>query len=881
MSLWTRLTNVIFRTRLDRDIEEELRLHIEDAIEEGRDPEEARRAFGSMLLKREESSDVRAIPWLDSLRSDAVFGWRQLMKRKVTSAAAILSLGLAIGACTSAFRMIDALLLRPLPVTHPEQLYALTRHAEGIDGKPQTFDSWAYPDFQLMSDAVKDQAELLAISYAQLTDLTYKTDDEMEKASLQYVSGRMFGSFGLRPAVGRLLTGNDDLKPHSHPYAVLSFNYWKRRFGQDPKVVGRSFHLGEDVFEIVGVVEGPFTGTEPGIAVDVFVPTMMHPRVQRDDTQWMRALARLKPGEPIAPVRAKLDATSRAFERARAKGFSLASIRKEMIERIINAELQMEPAASGMSGLQTQYRISLASMAVLVALVLLIACANVANLMAAQAAARAREMAMRVAIGAGRFRLIQLVLVESAWLALFAAALGAWFAGWSAPFVVSRISPVDQPAQLALPADWRVAAFGLALTVAVMFLFGLAPALRASGVRPAIALKGGADPHAKGRLMNALIAAQVAFCFLVMFVAGLFAATFEQLSHQPLGFSTDRLLLLDTVAQHAEPPVFWEQVQEHLRTSAGVEDVAIAGWPLLDNNSWNGFISVGGAPLSPTVAYFINVSPGWLNTMKISFVNGRDLRSNDRSPGVAVINQAFAKQFFPEGFPLGKRFAKGRDNYEVVGVVKDAPYRNLREGILPVAFVPFQGVDGNGEPRSVKGATFVVRTAASNPLTLAGMLRREVPNARSGFRVSNIRTQASLVLGQTVRERLLAILALFFAGIALLLAGIGLYGVLEYSVIQRRREIGIRMAIGAAAASIARSVTAEVFGMVLAGAVVGLALGMASVRYIQSLLFQVKPTDAVILAIPAVAIVATALIAAVPAVLRAVRIDPATTLRTE
>jgi len=222
MSLWTRAANVFRRDRVNREIGEELQSHMEEAIEQGRDPAEARRAFGSPLREREESYDMRVIPWLDSLRADAVFGWRQLKKKKVTSAAAILSLALAIGSCTAAFRLIDALLLRPLPVAHPEQLYHLSRRGIGFDGKPASFDGWAYPAFQQLRDAVKDQAELLAISYALRNDLTYASDQEMEKVYVQYVSGSMFPSFGLRPAAGRLFTANDDLKPGGHPYAVLS-----------------------------------------------------------------------------------------------------------------------------------------------------------------------------------------------------------------------------------------------------------------------------------------------------------------------------------------------------------------------------------------------------------------------------------------------------------------------------------------------------------------------------------------------------------------------------------------------------------------------------------------------------------------------------------
>ena len=267
------------------------------------------------------SRDVRLVAWLESLRADAVFGWRQLWKTKVTSLAAIFSLALAIGACTSAFRLIDAILLRPLPVANPERLYDLTRQGIGPDGKPQDFEGWAYPNFQLMRSAVKDQAELFAVSYAEVVELTYKSDEEIENAYLQYVSGWMFPTLGLRPALGRVLTENDDVKPGGHPYAVISHDYWAHRFGQDPKVIGRTFRMGNELYEIVGVVEEPFTGTSPGTMVDIFVPTMMHRGVTRKDWTWHRTLAFVKPGTAMEPMRQKLEATSRAFEEERAKDF--------------------------------------------------------------------------------------------------------------------------------------------------------------------------------------------------------------------------------------------------------------------------------------------------------------------------------------------------------------------------------------------------------------------------------------------------------------------------------------------------------------------------------------------------------------------------------
>ena len=470
---------------------------------------------------------------------------------------------------------------------------------------------------------------------------------------------------------------------------------------------------------------------------------------------------------------------------------------------------------------------------------------------------------------------MQLILVESAVLAFIAAGAGALFAWWSAPFVVSRINPPDNPARLYLPTDWRLLAFGLALTFFVTFLFGLAPALRASAVRPASALKGGSDPHARRRLMHALVAIQSAFCVVVIFVAGLFVATFDRLSHYPTGFSAEHVLTLDTVAASAQPSFVWDQVRELLRGSPGVESVALAGWPLLGGPAWNGFVSVNGAPPGPTLAFFLSVSPAWLDTMKISLLEGRDFRAGDSSPGVALVNETFAKEYFPGKSPLGQSIAKGTNRFQVIGVVRDAPYKRLREPILPVAFVPFT----TSQP--IRTATFLVRTSAASAPEIASILRREVARARADFRVSNIRSQADLVRAQTVRERLLAMLALFFALVALLLAGIGLYGVLDYSVVQRRREIGIRMALGARAGSIARKVTATVFSMVLVGAVVGIALGLASVRFIETLLYQVRATDISWLILPWLAILAAALIASLPAVLRAVRIDPVIALRSE
>jgi len=824
---------------------------------------------------------------LDSLRSDSVFGWRQLKKNKVTSAAAILSLALAIGACATAFRLVDALLLRPLPVANPERLHVVAFEGFGPDGKEaQVYDSCSYPMFTRMREAVRSQADLIAVSYADRADITFGSDAEMERAHRQYVSGSLFPSFGLRPAQGRLLTESDDVKPGGHPYVVISFDYWSRRFGRDPGVVGRKFKMGDTLFEIVGVAPEAFTGTETGTVTDLFIPMMMKtPRTLASyDNFWLRIFVKLKPGVAPEPVRDRLISTFQIIQRERVKGFVNMSAQRLAI--YFREHLLLEPATAGRSNMQRDYRRALLALSILVALVLLIACANVANLMTARAAARAREMALRVSIGAGRARLVQLVLTESAWLAVLATVLGALLAWRAAPFVTGMINSPDDPARLLLPADGRVFAFGLVLAAGVTSLFGLLPALRASNVKPAAALKGGEDPHSRRRLMHSMIALQVAFCFLVLFVAGLFVDTFHRLADQPLGYSPERILNLETIARRPQLPAYWDKVAENLRAVPGVEQVALTGWPLLTGEANVSSIAVDGGPPSEVVTETVHVTAGWVGVMNIRFVNGRDFRPSETNPGVAIVNRAFARQHFNGQDPTGKWFeivdgGNPRVRVQVVGLVPDARTWEMRRPIRPTIFVPFHSADAAHALQPSARGTFVVRTSRGDPLGLAAALRDAVSRENPQFFVENIRTQLELLESQTVRERLLAVLAMFFAAVALLLAGVGLYGVLDYSVLQRRREIGIRIAIGAGAGEIARRVTADVFVMVIAGAVGGLVLGMLSVRYIQTLFYQVRPTDPHALAVPSLVIVGAALLAALPAIIHALRTDLVKALRAE
>jgi len=883
MSLWSRLSNAVHGERLNREIDEELQSHIEEAIAAGRDPREAQRAFGSALHARE-ASHIRVAGWLESLLADVSFGWRQLCRNKLASVAAVLSLALGIGSCVAAFRLIDALLWRPLPISDPGNLYVLSHKMTGFDGKPIEDGHWATPDFKLMRDAVKDQADLMAISDADRIDVTWSSDD-MEKAHVAYVSGNMFPLFGLEPALGRLLTPADDRGPGLNPYAVLSWDYWNHRFGRDARVLGSSLHIGDQTFEIIGVGPRDFTGTEKGTVTDIFVPLSMNRLATDDAWDWHRIFLMLKPGvEPatsLEPIRQHLSAVNHAFGSACSTCFRGET--QASIDRYLNQKLAFYPAGAGISDLQKEYRRYLGVLGLLAALVLLIACVNVANLMTAQAAARAQEMALRISIGAGRRRLVQLILCQSALLAFLASMLGAFFAAWLAPFVLSLINPPENPARLALDADWRVLVFGFGLILLVVVLLGLLPALRASAVRPVAALKGGEDPHSPRRLMRGAIALQVAFCFLVLFLSSLFVTSFQRLQNRPLGFSTDRLLLLETVAGKGQLPVVWNQTAEALRAAPGVESVAISRWPLLGRIRINSDISINGGPPSPTPGWFLNVSPGWLSTMKIPLLSGRDFRPGDTSPGSAIVNETFVKTFFPGQDPIGRTFERGANEpvNQIVGVTPDVPYDDLREPSRAVFYIPFDEIDAKSAPSAVDFATFAIHTNAPNPLALADSLRQLIAQRHNGLRVSNVTTQFDLIRDQTVRERLIAMLAAFFAVVSLLLAGVGLYAVLNYSVLQRRREIGIRMAIGSTRAGIVRLVTLNIFLMIALGGCAGVALGLGAARYVESLFYQVKATDADIIALPTCAIVLTALIATLPAVLRALRTDPTEILRTE
>jgi putative ABC transport system permease protein len=875
-----RLLGTLRLRRGDADLEAELRSHAEQAGD----------GYASrvgLTQTMDAMRDRRGLPWLHALSSDVVFAWRQLVAHRVVSVAAILSLGLAIGATSAVFRLVDAVLLRPLPIAAPERLaFAVTWFVDAQQ-RFDYYDSWDYPTYTRYVAMVGDRADLLLVGSSSPTEAMPRGASQPERVNRQYYSGNVFGVFGLQPALGRLFGPADDRTPGGHPIVVLSFDYWQRRFGGDPQVIGSPLRFGGQILEVIGVAPEGFTGTEPGRAADAFVPALMNVEpLDKPGWGWFRLWVRPRDGVTLASVEQLLQA-DQLREQREALALLPPDAPAQRIAAIKSRRVELQPAASGASAPKKDFRRPLVVLASLVGVMLLIACVNVANLQNAQALARRREMALRVSIGAGRWRLVRLMLVESTLLAVCAWAVGTAFAWWAAPFVVSQLSTADDPIRLALGLDWRSLAFGLGLIACVTALFGTLPALRASAVTPIDALKSGGRVTGHRRLTHSLIGAQTAFCVFVVFVAVLLVSTFARLATYPLGFRPDHLL----VAEVDVPPsplghTRWLSVVDQVRATPGVESATLAGWPLLRGNRWRADVRAEGKPPQPDPAYFLAVSSGFFATMQMPLLDGRELRTGDARPdidesrrpldGVALVNQSFARAYFAGRSPVGERVSmeirpRIRASIEIVGLVGDAVYASLRDPIRPTLYVPARQ---NGT------ATLILRTVGE-PEALAPILRRVIEQARPDAHIRLIATQMEFVQRQLLRERLLAKLSGFVAVVALLLSAIGLYGVLHHAVILQQRPIGIRLALGAGAAHVVRQVTGSLLAAVAVGAGIGLGGGLFFGRVLEGLLFRVSTTDATSLGAPLAVLAVAAAVAALPPALRAVRIDPARTLRAE
>ena len=823
--------------------------------------------------------EIEFLPRLESIGRDLRFSLRLCRRHKTVTAAAVVSLSLAIGACTAAFSLIDALILRPLPVDDPESLTYLALRAPGATRDGLSFN---YPLFVSLRDAGRSHVRLFAMSDQSRRDATFDGSGEPEKVYGQWISGDALTILGVKPALGRLLAPSDDVNPGQHPVAVLSYDFWTRRFAGSPAVLGRWITIREKPLQIVGVVEKGFTGVEPGIMTDLWASTMMWDdrAISDPDTRWFRIWGRLQPDVPPEQARTILQTVLTGFRRQQAAMRPAEA--SDRIEQFLNTRVYLRSAANGPSALREDFERPLWVLAGIAGLVLLIACANVASLLVARATSRAREMALRASIGAGRGRLVQQVLVESGLLALASCALGAVLAITTAPRIVSMLATSRTVVALNLQLDWRLLVFLTGAGGLVTFLFGLAPALRASAVSPGDALKSGAARQtARIHLFRPLVAVQVAFGFVVLFVSALCLTSFVKLLRTELGFDQANLTLVRVSAgassSDTKPLVMWQHLVDRLQQTPGIESASLSRWGLFEGSGRNKSVQIPGRPVDADTPWYLQVSPGFLATMRIPLVAGRDFEWRDAQPelpAAVIVNESFARRYFRGESPLGKRFFRIDAGatlvaQEIIGVAGDAKYTSIRDPAPPTVYDPYR-------PQDV--AVIQVRTRLQlSALTAA--IREQLRRAHPAFRIGDVALQSTLVDNTVVRDRALALLCGFFSVVAIVLVVVGLYGVSSYGVAQRTREIGIRLALGAQRGQVVRLVLSEVGGMTIVGLVMGVLGAAVAARFISALLFDVASSDVSNVGAPLVCLAAACALSALVPALRATRIQPTTALR--
>jgi predicted permease len=889
MSMWSRLANVFRASRLDSELDEEIQFHIDARVRDlttaGMTPAaaaaEVRRRFGNRLRWREQSRDVKLLPWLDSIGRDLRLGARMLRRNPMVTGAAVVSLALALGACVVAFTLVDALILRPLPVRHPEELVYLAFPTDTPE-RPES-DTFNDPLFVRLRDASRGQVALFAMSTQVMRPAVFAGGDGgKEQLRTQYVSGEAFDRLGVAPAAGRLLTGQDDVQPGAHPVAILSHAFWMRRFGGDPGVLGRWVTLETRPLQIVGVAHRRFTGVEPGRPTDLWLPyAMYNPRAfGNSQFNWFRIIGRVNRDVRLEQAQSVLHSAFTNFRREYAPRMFGPDEAPDSVARFVRTPLYLRPARNGPSPVRQQFARPLWILGSIAVLVLLIAASNVANLFLARTAVREREMALRLSIGAGRGRLIQQMLVESAIVSAAACLFGLLFASGAAPLVVGMLAPPDDPVRLDLHVGWRLAAFAAGLTVMTTALFGVAPALRASSTTPITALTtGGGRASRRAGAMRPFVAIQVAFGLVVLFVGSLLVLSFARLASVNPGFATADVLL---VSLEAAPQVDASQqrqalfeVLDRIGAIPGVRSTGSAEFNAL-GRAWTNNVALPGRQYESIEVTMAPITAGFLETMEIPLRAGRTFVRGDMDSGAIVVNEAFARQYFDRGPAVGRTLAArlgeadANGGHVIIGVVADARY-DLRKPAAPTIYIPLR-------PRSL-GVVHV--RVAGDPVARGPQIREAIRATNGPLRITAITSQAEAVSRTLMRERLLALLSGFFALVGLVLAAVGLYGVLSYAVVQRTREIGIRMALGARRLPVIRAIVTEAFAAVVLGAAAGLAGALYVSRFVQALLFEVTPLDFWSLALPLGTLTLAALLAATLPALRATRVNPAVALRYE
>jgi predicted permease len=830
---------------------------------------------------------------------DLRFGARMLLKHKGLTLVAVLSLALGIGANTAIFSLIDAVLMKMLPVKHPEQLVFLEESGDSQGRKRRSDISYEF------FDRLRRQPEGLVevCTFSTRRPLNALVGDRTEVAQTQQVSGGFFAVLGTAAIMGRTFTDDDDKVPGAHPVAVISYNYWHRRFARDPAIVGKTISVTGYPFTIIGVTPPEFFGITVDDAPDLWIPMMMRTQILPGESiedyfnnPLSFVLGRLKPGVTEQQASASLTNLLQQLLLAEAG----PRLSPEDQQSLRQARVSLTPASKGLSSLRSQFSEPLRVLMAIVALVLLIACANVANLLLARATARKKEVAIRLALGASRLRLIRQLLTESVLLALSGGALGLFFAWWGGRLLLTLVASGRTPVSLKLTLDARALLFTTVVSLLTGILFGLAPAWRATRVDVAPALAEGARDSGGARLGlgKTLVIAQVAVSLVLLVSAGLFVRTLANLRNVEIGFQPEKVLLFSVDPrmlgyEGRRIANLYQLLMERLKTIPGVSHVSLSREGLLFGGGYRSSVYVPGRTprdgenpspddkrFSPNHSHLYNVGPDYFATVGLPILRGRGFteQDNESAQAVAVVSEYFARYYFGNEDPLGKRFGRSEEEnnrIEIVGVVKDAKYNSLRQQTLRTFYVPYLQ-----NPSSWRETTFQIRVAGE-PQKIIPALRQAAQAVEQKLPIYNVNTLARQIDASIVQERLIGTLSGFFGLVALALAAIGLYGLLAYSVTQRTREIGIRMALGARPGAVLKLVIWQGMLLVLIGAAVGLVAAFNLTSLMSNHLFGVRANDPFTFAVVALLLAIVAFLACWIPAWSAAKTNPLSSLRRE
>ena len=892
------LRRLVYRTRLERELDAELRHHLEEDIRrlegEGVPSGEARRralaAFGGVEPIKEQARDARGTRWLDDLARDLRYATRLMRRSPVFTLAAVGSLAVGIGANTAIFSVIDALVLRPLPIARPAELFFLER--SGLDEPLYRF---SHPRLSAFGRDVPDArfAGMSATSRVQVV-----VDESAELVIGQLVTGSWFDVTGITPQAGTFFSAADD-QGSGHPVVVLSDGYWTRRFGRDPAIVGKTLRVNGQALTVVGIAPRDFAGLTVGERIDLWAPTAQQqslryysnasmidsddkkPWIEQDGIQWLTAIARV----PVSSVAAAEAQTAALYRRVLEEQLKSATPEERAIR--LREHLTFVPGARGLSPLRDTFTVPLRILMATVALVLLVACANLANLLLARNAARARELTVRLAIGARRGRLVRQLLTESLVISLAGGALGVAIARWGGQVLLRLASTGSSPIPLSLPMDGRLLVFSAAVSIATGLLFGLAPAIRWSRADLQSVLRGsGRVMGGTQRFGKGLVIVQVALALVLLIGATLFARTFRNYLALDPGFDHEHVVSARIDPRLAgimedQLPAMNDRLLEQARRIPGIRSATLAmngpatGAMRVSTVFAQGHIPEVGRDEAVQEDF---VGPAYFETVATPIVRGRDFNDRDdaRAPKVAIINEAMARHYFPGQDPIGKRYGYSEDNlnFEIVGVVADARVNGLRRPAPPLGYHPLKQ-----HPHEYVRNVYVRAAGAVDPLR--GALRAAVAAADPNLAVREVVTLAELTERSIVRERLVSNLVGTFSLLAVAVACLGLYGMVSYSVARRTNELGVRLALGATAGRVRWLVLRESCLLVAIGCAVGLAAVWPLLQYVGSLLYGLSPRDPVSLIAATSALLVVGLLAAIVPAWRASRVDPLKALRIE